>query len=130
MRIVKLLMWVIDLGFIAYWSLIITNTIPAALMFEGYEDPYVQAWNWSFFPLDIAASITGLIALLNVKLTQVMTVVSLTLTAIAGGMAIAFWAFLGYFDLSWWLPNLFLFAFGVIALIATARTFNNASSTG
>ena len=125
MRLIKILMWVIDLGFIVYWSLIITNALPAEAMFEGYNDPYVQAWNWSFFPLDIAASITGIVGLLVKRNSHMLTVISLTLTAVAGGMAIAFWSFLGSFDLSWWAPNLFLCIFGAVALLYLSRNLTS-----
>jgi len=47
----KLVVWFIDIGFIVYWSLIIFRIFPPELLFEGYEKPEVQAWNWSFLPL-------------------------------------------------------------------------------
>jgi hypothetical protein len=75
----------------------------------------VRAWNWSFLPLDIAASITGFIGLVR-KGNGGLLIISSTLTSVAGGMAIAFWSIQGFFNLGWWAPNIFLFAFGLTIL--------------
>lgn len=108
----KAIVWVIDIGFIAYWSLIIFRALPPEVMFEGYELREVQAWNWSFFPLDILAAITGIIGQTTKRLnTSVFLVISLVLTSVAGGMALAYWVVLGYFEILWWLPNLVLLLF-------------------
>ena len=108
----KAVIWVIDLGFIVYWSLIIFRVLPPEMMFEGYEKPEVQAWNWSFFPLDILAAATGILGQTTKHLdSKAFLVISLTLTSIAGGMALAYWVVLGYFDILWWVPNLVLLVF-------------------
>jgi hypothetical protein len=108
----KAIVWVIDIGFIIYWSLIIFRVLPPEVMFEGYEKPEVQAWNWSFFPLDILAAVTGIIGQTTKRFNStVLLTVSLVLTSVAGGMALAYWVVLGYFDLFWWLPNLVLLVF-------------------
>ena len=111
-KVQKAIVWVIDIGFIAYWSLIIFRALPPEVMFEGYELREVQAWNWSFFPLDILAAITGIIGQTTKRLiSSVFLVISLVLTSVAGGMALAYWAVLGYFEILWWLPNLVLLLF-------------------
>jgi hypothetical protein len=46
-----------------------------------------------------------------------LLVISSTLTMVAGGMALAFWGIQGFFNLGWWLPNLFLFVAGLIFLV-------------
>lgn len=111
-KVQKAIVWVIDIGFIAYWSLIIFRALPPEVMFEGYELREVQAWNWSFFPLDILAAITGIIGQTTKRLNSlVLLVSSLVLTSVAGGMALAYWVVLGYFEILWWLPNLVLLLF-------------------
>jgi hypothetical protein len=111
-RTQKVIVWAIDLGFIAYWLLISLRVLPAEAMFAGYEKPEVQAWNWSFLPLDILASLTGILGNTTNRLDKkTLLTISLVLTSVAGGMAVGYWAFIGYFELSWWLPNLFLLLF-------------------
>ena len=108
----KAIVWVIDVGFIVYWSLIVFRALPPEVMFEGYELREVQAWNWSFFPLDILAAITGIIGQTTKRLNgSVFLIISLVLTSVAGGMALAYCVVLGYFDILWWLPNLVLLLF-------------------
>ncbi|MCB9588029.1 MAG: DUF5360 family protein [Polyangiaceae bacterium] len=34
--------------------------VPADWLFRDYTDPNIVAWNWSFLPLDLLASVTGL----------------------------------------------------------------------
>ncbi|MEO0377229.1 MAG: DUF5360 family protein [Cyanobacteria bacterium P01_A01_bin.17] len=84
-----------------------------AWLFKDYHLSHSIAWNWSFFPLDVAFAISGLVALRlerrGDRRWRGWALVSLTLTAVAGGMAIAYWAVLGAFDATWWAMNLFLF---------------------
>jgi hypothetical protein len=112
----RVLLAITDFGFLAYWSVTalaamsILN-IPAKYLYRGYHDPMLVAWNWSFAPLDIVASIAGLWALAALRANRKwrgLAVFSLALTSTAGAMAIAFWALSGDFDWSWWTPNLFL----------------------
>ena len=112
----KTVLLTIDFGFIFYWLLIALNLIPHEWVFQNYDDPNVRAWNWSFLPLDIAASITGFIGIKG-KGNLALLVISSTLTMVAGGMALAFWGIQGFFNLGWWLPNLFLFVAGLIFLV-------------
>ncbi len=111
------LMLFTDIGMLLYWAITAAMAlkllnVPGELLFKDYHDPRVMAWNWSFFPLDILLSITGLIALRMESSEnenwKVMAAVSLTLTFCAGLMAIAYWLIVQDFDPSWWIPNLFL----------------------
>jgi hypothetical protein len=81
-------------------------------MFADYTVPSVVAWNWSFFPLDLAFSIIGLAAVHASRkgnpIWQPLALISLVLTVVAGGMAVTYWAILRQFDLAWFLPNLLL----------------------
>lgn len=119
------LMLVTDIGFLLYWTLIATQTLPPDQMFDGYDLPSVAAWNLSFLPLDVLASITGLLALRALHVgrpaVRVLLPVSLTLTSTAGGMALAFWVITGDFELSWWLPNAYLLLFPIPLLVVLAR---------
>ena len=118
----KAIVWAIDVGFLVYWTLIIANLLPPEVMFDGYELPEVQAWNWSFLPLDVLVSVTGIVGQTSKRLNgTVMLTISLVLTSCSGGMAIAYWAFLGDFQIAWWLPNLVLLIFPLIPLIRFAR---------
>lgn len=113
-RAQKVIVWAIDLGFITYWLLISLRILPAEAMFTGYEKPEVQAWNWSFLPLDILASLTGILGNTTKRLDKkTLLTISLVLTSVAGGMAVGYWAFIGDFELSWWLPNLVLLLFPI-----------------
>lgn len=111
------LMLFTDIGMLLYWAVTAAMAlklldIPGDWFFKDYHDPRVMAWNWSFFPLDILLSVTGLAALRMESAGhsgwKLMAAVSLTLTFCAGLMAIAYWLIVQDFDLSWWLPNLFL----------------------
>lgn len=122
----KAIVWAIDIGFILYWSLIVFRAIPAEAMFVGYEKPEVQAWNWSFLPLDILASLTGIAGnTLKRFNSKILLTVSLVLTSVAGGMAIGYWAFLADFEISWWAPNLVLLLFPLWPLAGFIRKSNN-----
>lgn len=71
-----------------------------------------MAWNWSFLPLDLLVSATGLTGVWLHKngdrRWRGLVLISLVLTSCAGLQAISFWAIRGELDLTWWLPNLFL----------------------
>lgn len=125
----KIGIWAIDIGFIVYWSVIVFRLIPAEAMFDGYEIPEVQAWNWSFLPLDILASLTGILGNTSTRLNRLsLLTISLVLTSVAGGMAIGFWAFKGDFELAWWLPNLILFLFPLFPLARIVSGRNSATA--
>ena len=106
-----------DALFLAYWAAAGAAAagliqLPAALMYAGYDQPRVVAWNWSFLPIDVAFSVTGLLAVRAARrgdpLWRPLALISLILTQVAGLMAVGYWALLGEFDPSWFLPNLVL----------------------
>lgn len=105
-----------DIGFIVYWSVTAIAAVgwlslPPEWLFQDYQDPNIVAWNWSFMPLDILASLTGLYAVAmasGARAWQKAALISMTLTFFAGFMAICFWILQGSFDVSWWAANLFL----------------------
>lgn len=103
---------VIDIGFIAYWLATALKLIPPEWAFSNYANPIVVAWNWSFLPLDLLISATGLTSvwLFTRGCTgwREWALLSLALTVASGLNAIAFWAIRGEFDWLWWLPNLYL----------------------
>jgi len=112
MRSLKAFFWFTDLGFILYWSATALHLIPLEYAFNDYQDPILVAWNWSFFPLDMLISLSGLSSLyLHARghsSWRSLAVVSLTLTLVAGLNALSFWTLRGDFSLEWWLPNLYL----------------------
>ncbi len=109
----------LDMGMLLYWGVATLGCIgllrlPREAMYAGYGTPLVDAWNWSFAPLDLAFALTGLAA---VRLARrgdprwrPIALISLALTFCAGLMAISYWGLTGEFDLAWWLPNLALIA--------------------
>ncbi|MFA9331260.1 DUF5360 family protein [Bacillus velezensis] len=101
MKGLKVLLLITDIGFIIYWIVTFFEWIPKNM-----------AWNWSFFPLDIFISLTGLYSLFLYKrkhaLWRPFALISLVLTFCSGLQAIAFWVFIGDFDLMWWAFNLYL----------------------
>ena len=108
----RCLMRVTDWGFLTYWTLVALHLVPPRVLFADYHLASVAAWNWSFLPLDLTASITGLIAIRQPPERSMsaerLAAISLLITSVAGGMAIAYWAMRGQFNVLWWLPNLFL----------------------
>lgn len=110
--LLKVLMTATDLGFLAYWAVTGLHLLPGEWLFKDHANPILQAWNWSFLPLDLAISGTGLGALWLVRRGDArglpLALVSLAFTVCSGLMAVAFWTLRGDFELAWWLPNLFL----------------------
>jgi hypothetical protein len=101
----KPLLVVTDVGLIVYWLLTALGVISVG------KGDVLQAWNWSFLPLDLAAALTGLVWSLLPRTRpyrSTVLAVSLTLTHTAGLMAIAFFAQWGTWDWTWWVPNLWL----------------------
>ena len=116
-RALLVLLVVTDVLFLFYWAVAALAeahvvTLPPSLMYAGYGDARVCAWNWSFFPLDLAFSVTGLFAARFARRDdprfRPLALVSLTLTVVAGLMAVSYWVLLGEIDLAWFLPNLAL----------------------
>ena len=113
----KCLMLATDVGLLTYWlatafAAIGVIGLPSDWLFSDYHNPLVVAWNWSFLPLDIILSVTGLISVRlasrNNTRWQHYALISLSLTVSAGLMAISFWAIRGEFDPVWWSFNLYL----------------------
>ncbi|MDP1738287.1 MAG: DUF5360 family protein [Caulobacter sp.] len=116
-RSLTLALVVTDWLFIVYWTASGLDKlglvrIPADLLYANAHDPQVVAWNWSFFPLDIAFSVIGLAAVAASRrgkaIWRPLALISLILTMVAGSMAVAYWSLLGEFDPAWFLPNLAL----------------------
>lgn len=114
-----------DIVFLAYWlvsglHLAGVMPIPADWLYADADDPRIVAWNWSFLPLDLAFSLTGLTAVRCARranpLWKPLALVSLVLTMVAGGMAVGYWTLLGEFDPFWYLPNLALLVWPVFFL--------------
>lgn len=126
----KVFMLITDIGFITYWAItalvaLKVLNIPGEWLFNDYYDPRMVAWNWSFFPLDIILSVAGLYALYlerkGNEAWRVWAIFSLSLTHCAGLMAICFWVIIGDFDLSWWIPNLFLMIWPLFFLFSLSK---------
>lgn len=108
-----------DIGMLTYWALTAANALgllalPPAWLFSDYTNPDIVAWNWSFLPLDVVFSVSGLGAAWLFARDHAgwrpLLAVSLVLTWCAGFMAVSFWAVRGDFDQLWWGVNLFLVA--------------------
>jgi Family of unknown function (DUF5360) len=116
----KAFFWFTDLGFIAYWLITALHLIPAQYLFQDYTNPILTAWNWSFLPLDLMVSASGLGALwaYNKKLEiwRSLALISLVLTFVSGLNAIAFWVIRGDFNPTWWIPNLYLMLYPLFFL--------------
>ncbi|MCP4630628.1 MAG: YvaD family protein [bacterium] len=112
MKKLKYYFWVVDIGFILYWLTTLLKIIPDEYLFKDYENPILIAWNWSFLPLDLCISFTGLLSLWlwknSMEEWRSMALISLVLTFCSGLQAVAFWVIRADFDPNWWIPNLFL----------------------
>ena len=102
---------IVDIGFILYWTVTLLRLIPEAY-FKDYDNPILAAWNWSFLPLDLLISATGLTSFYLMRRGDVgwrnVALISLVLTSCSGLQTLAFWTLRADFDLFWWLPNAFL----------------------
>lgn len=110
-----------DYAMIAYWGVSALAVLgllrlPPSYMYAGYGQPMMGAWNWSFAPLDLAFSLIGLFSLRLAdrgdSRWRGYALISMSLTFCAGLMALAFWSIIGFFDASWWIPNLLLMFVG------------------
>ncbi len=119
----KLAFLLTDLGFLTYWAVTLLAAlgvlpIPGEWLYQDYDNPLMVDWNWSFMPLDVLASVTGLTAVYLAKRQKPwahIALVSMTLTFCAGFMAICFWMFRADYNLGWWLPNLGLCLWPLLA---------------
>ncbi|MEV0248517.1 DUF5360 family protein [Nocardia sp. NPDC050712] len=121
LKVGKILLLVTDALLLLYWVAVAVNAIPKESAFRDYTNPIIEAWNWSFFPLDLAASLFGFTGVYLVRrrhrLGWLVLTIGLTLTFCAGFMAISFWAYYGDFSLSWWVPNILLMIVPAVVFI-------------
>lgn len=102
----------VDVGFLLYWLITLANILPAEWLYAHHDDPVMVAWNWSFMPLDLLISASGLGAVFAARRGDprwsLLALLSLAATSASGLNAIAFWALRRDFDFGWWAPNLVL----------------------
>jgi len=117
---------VVDIGFIVYWFITLLGVIPGEYLFKDYNNPILWAWNWSFLPLDLFISASGLTSVYLWRQKNPnwapLALISLVLTFCSGLQAIAFWSIRLDFDISWWLPNLFLLLYPLFFMKSVFRT--------
>ena len=117
--VAKTTMLITDLGFLGYWIATALGAISVG------TDPLLRQWNWSFLGLDLAAIGLGLAGLAlgpRSRTAPQLLVVSLALTAAAGLMALNFYVVRGDYEPMWWIPNLWLLLFPLVALPALLRS--------
>ncbi|MDD9965175.1 MAG: DUF5360 family protein [Myxococcales bacterium] len=113
-RLLSTYLLVIDLQMLLYWALACIRALGAAdlpdeHLYADYEAPLMVAWNWSFLPMDIVLSATGLVAVYRRRAGlswRGLAAFSLALTFCAGLMAISFWAIRREFSWLWWGANM------------------------
>ena len=115
----------VDIGFIAYWLITLLHLIPGEYLFQDYNNPILVAWNWSFLPLDLFISATGLSSLYLWRKQNPawapLALISLVLTSCSGLQAIAFWIIRRDFDPLWWGPNLILLVYPLFFIPGIAK---------
>ena len=125
MRTLKFFFLVTDIGFILYWLITLLHLIPPEYLFQDYTNPILTAWNWSFLPLDLFVSATGLTSLFLYRRGderwKMIALISLVLTFASGLQAIAFWVLRGDFDPTWWIPNLYLMLYPPFFIVRLLR---------
>jgi len=105
-EILMILYWIIAAAVALGWI-----SIDPSLMYSDHENPLVIAWNWSFFPIDIAFSVLGLAAtfiVMSAARKAKLETVAATLMLCAGVMALSFWTITGDYNPSWWGVNIWL----------------------
>ncbi|MEN8220562.1 MAG: DUF5360 family protein [Pseudomonadota bacterium] len=126
MNKLKYFFLVVDFGFIIYWLITLLNFIPKEYLFKDYNNPILVAWNWSFLPLDLFISGTGLASLwlwqAKNKYWKYLALISLVLTFCSGLQAIVFWVLRSDFDILWWVPNLFLLIYPLFFIPEIIKT--------
>ena len=115
MRTLRYYFYVVDIGFIVYWLITLLEIVPSEYLFKDYSNPILLAWNWSFLPIDLLISVTGLWSIWlwerHNNTWASLALISLVLTSCSGLQALAFWTIRMDFDFWWWLPNVFLVAY-------------------
>lgn len=132
MKKLKYFFLVTDISFIFYWTITLLHLIPEQLLFKDYGNPILESWNWSFFPLDILISLTGLVSLYlyskGKERWRVISLLSLTLTFCSGLQAISFWVLQKDFDLTWWIPNLYLIIYPLFFIKGLVKSLTEAKN--
>lgn len=109
--------YLVDIGFILYWFITALHLIPDEYLYNDYKNPLLVSWNWSFLPIDLLVSATGLYSLYLRKRHKPnwikFALISLVFTSASGFMAISFWSITGDYDPTWWIPNLFLMLYPI-----------------
>lgn len=125
MKSLRVFFLITDIGFILYWVITLIGVIPASYLFKDYHNPILSAWNWSFLPLDLMISATGLWSLRLMSKDETrwknLALISLALTFCSGLMAISFWAIRRDFDIFWWLPNLYLLLYPIYYIVILSK---------
>ncbi|MDT3425391.1 hypothetical protein J2Z22_000907 [Paenibacillus forsythiae] len=122
-----------DLSFLVYWVVTAFHWIPPEYAYQDYNNKLLTVWNWSFLPLDLLISATGLISLYFYRKSspvwRPLVLISLILTSCSGLQAIAFWVIKQDFDLAWWIPNLYLLLYPLFFIPGLVRqmAFTDAS---
>jgi hypothetical protein len=119
-----------EIGMLAYWILATALVleliaIDPALMYSNYENPLVVAWNWSFFPIDVAFAVIGLTArfgTLSGPLRFKLEITAAVLMFCAGLMAVSYWSITGEFSTTWWALNIWLVIIGLSNLVLAKPT--------
>jgi len=125
MKRLKFFFLITDFGFIAYWFITAIHLVPDVYLYSDYHNPLLVAWNWSFLPLDLCVSATGLTSVYlyqkGNKLWQPIALISLVLTLCSGLQALAFWSIRTDINLSWWLPNAYLLVYPLFFIPSLLR---------
>ncbi|MFO1524466.1 MAG: DUF5360 family protein [Turneriella sp.] len=125
MKSLRIFFLITDIGFILYWVITLIGVIPASYLFKDYLNPILSAWNWSFLPLDLMISFSGLWSLRLMSKADArwknVALISLALTFASGLMALSFWTIRHDFDISWWLPNLYLMLYPVYYIVILSK---------
>lgn len=115
-----IIFYLVDFAFICYWAITCLQFLPPEFLYKDYKDPIMVDWNWSFFPIDMLISLSGLNSIRLYRKGSdhwiFFAIASLFLTMCSGLMAISFWIFHNDFDLGWWAPNLFLLFYPMLYL--------------
>lgn len=125
MKPLKFFFLFVDIGFIVYWTITAFHLIPPQYLYNDYTNPILVNWNWSFFPLDLIISATGLYSIYlfskQKKYWKTIALISLILTSVSGLQAVSYWALSGDMDISWWIPNLFLLIYPIFFIPKLVR---------
>lgn len=129
MKTLRYFFLIVDISFIAYWFITALHLIPAEYLYNDYTNPILTNWNWSFFPLDMLVSGSGLYSIYLFRNSnpkwQVFALMSLIFTSVSGLQAISYWILAHDFDMSWWIPNLFLLIYPLFFIPNLVKKLSN-----